>query len=74
MRLRFLSPNPSFLRPCFAFDQHLQIKLFGGQTLESILANGAKAALIHIFKQAILKIGIPKLAGIIITQDAFNMG
>src|SRR5262245_52583664 len=57
---------PSLLCAGAAFDQHLQIEVFGSQSFQSVAANGAEMAFIHVTQQTVFQIGVTEFACIVI--------
>ena len=55
-------------------DQHLQVQFFGRQPLKRILTDSAKPAFIDVLQKPLFQIGVTKLSGIVVPQDALDLG
>ena len=66
--------NATLLGPGPAFDEHLQVELFGGQAFQGILTDGPEPSFVDIFQKTLFQVGISKLHRIVFPKDAFDMG
>ena len=61
-----LGHDAALLRQCPAFDQHLQVELLGGETLQGALADLTEAAFVHVLQEPILEVGVAELARVVV--------
>src|SRR5258706_606562 len=61
------------LRPSATLDQHFEIELLARKSFQSVLADSAELALIHVAKQTLFEIGIAEAPGVIVAQNALDM-
>ena len=69
-----LRHDAALLRPRPALDEHVEVELLRGQPFQGVAADVAEAALVHAFEQPLFEIGVAQPAGVVVAQDAFDVG
>ena len=65
--------HPPLLGPGPPLDKHLQVELFGSQSLQGVLADGAEPALIDVAEQAVFQVGIAQLTGVVVAEYPLDL-
>ncbi len=69
-----LGDDAALLRARPALDEHLEVQVAGGESLEGVLADGAEAVLVNVVQQPVFQVGVAELAGVVVAQDTLDVG